>query len=105
MEGTWEQRIQALTHILTSPIIDQSLHSQLFISTQVPCYLNWGYPPVLSNKDQKNSFPFLHLRGSLSLFEEVSKFGLPETSWRSKYPFQQPPPLILAKGVEEAPPS
>lgn len=28
--------------------------------------------------------------------------GLPQTSWRSKCPFQQPPPLILAEGVEEA---
>lgn len=28
--------------------------------------------------------------------------GAPKTSWRSKCPFHQPPPLILAKGVEEA---
>jgi hypothetical protein len=43
------------------------------------------------------------LRWGFSLFlQRVCRFGLPETSWRSKCPFQQPPPLILAKGVKEA---
>ncbi|KAF8409194.1 hypothetical protein HHK36_005268 [Tetracentron sinense] len=97
-ETRWEQRLQALTHILTHPTTNPSLHSQLFISTQIPCYLNWDYPPVLCN-----TFPSLHLKWGFSLFlKRVSKLGLPETSWRSKCPFQQPPPLILAKGVEEA---
>ncbi|XP_043702873.1 uncharacterized protein LOC122653024 [Telopea speciosissima] len=103
-ETNWEQRVQALTHVLTNPTRNPSLHSQLFISTQIPCYLNWSYPPILCNKDQHtNAFPSLHLRWGFSLFlKRVSRLGAPETSWRSRCPFQQPPPLILAKGVEEA---
>lgn len=43
------------------------------------------------------------MRWGLSLFlKRVSTLGLPQTSWRSKCPYQQPPPLVLAKGVEEA---
>ena len=103
MEGTtWEQRLQALTHILTSPTITPPLHSQFFISNQIPCYLNWDYPPILCKKFN-STFPSLHLSWGFSLFlKRASRFGRPETSWRSKCPFQQPPPLILAKGVEEA---
>ncbi|KAL5772352.1 hypothetical protein ACOSQ2_012276 [Xanthoceras sorbifolium] len=102
-ETTWEQRIQALTHILTSPTTTPSLHSQFFISTQIPCYLNWDYPPVLCTKPAAAGFPSLYLRWGFSLFlKRVSRFGLPHTSWRSKCPYQQPPPLILAEGVEEA---
>ncbi|KAK9267354.1 hypothetical protein L1049_009779 [Liquidambar formosana] len=97
-DTTWEQRLQALTHILTYPTTTPPLHSQLFVSTQIPCYLNWDYPPLLCKKS-----PYLHLRWGFSLFlKRVSRFGLPETSWRSKCPYHQPPPLILAKGVEEA---
>ncbi|TXG47461.1 hypothetical protein EZV62_026755 [Acer yangbiense] len=48
-------------------------------------------------------FPSLYLRWGFSLFlKRVSRLGLPHTSWRSKCQYQQPPPLILAKGVEEA---
>ncbi|KAL5576691.1 hypothetical protein UlMin_018390 [Ulmus minor] len=94
----WEQRIQTLTHVLTSPTRSPSLHSQFLVSSQIPCYLNWEYPPVLCNKS-----PSLHLRWGISLFlKRVFKLGPPETSWRSKCPYLQPPPLILAKGVEEA---
>ncbi|KAK3000434.1 hypothetical protein RJ639_021687 [Escallonia herrerae] len=101
-DTTWEQKLQALTHILTHPTNTPSLHSQLFISTQVPCYLNWDYPPTLCPKSS-TTFPPLHLRWAFSLFlKRVSRFGLPQTSWRSKCPYHQPPPLILAKGVEEA---
>jgi hypothetical protein len=101
-DTTWEQRLQALTHILTSPTTTPSLHSQFFISTQIPCYLDWEYPPILCTK-HPSMFPSLHLRWGFSLFlKRVRRFGLPETSWRSKCPFQQPPPLILANGVEEA---
>lgn len=101
-EITWEERLEAITHILTSPTNSPSLHSQLFISNQIPCYLNWDYPPVLCPKSSK-TFPSLHLRWGVSLFlKRVSRFGFPETSWRSKCPYLQPPPLILAKGVEEA---
>ncbi|KDP21006.1 hypothetical protein JCGZ_21477 [Jatropha curcas] len=101
-DTTWEQRLQALTHILTSPITTPDLYSQFFISNHVPCYLNWDYPPILCTKDTR-SFPSLHLRWGFSLFlKRVSRLGFPETSWRSKCPYQQPPPLVLAKGVEEA---
>ncbi|KAK2642374.1 hypothetical protein Ddye_024137 [Dipteronia dyeriana] len=102
-ETTWEQRIQALTHILTSPTTTPSLHSQLFISTRIPCYLNWDYPPLLCTKPSADGFPCLYLRWGFSLFlKRVSRLGLPHTSWRSKCPYQQPPPVILAVGVEEA---
>ncbi|KAK8551517.1 hypothetical protein V6N13_119975 [Hibiscus sabdariffa] len=102
-EATWEQKLQALTHILTSPTTSPPLHSQLFISTQVPCFLNWDFPPILCNKPKSDAFPSLHLKWGFSLFlKRVSRLGLPETSWRSKCPYSQPPPLILAKGVDEA---
>lgn len=101
-DATWEQRLQALTHVLTSPTTTPPLYSQLFISRQIPCYLNWEYPPILCTKGTR-IFPSLHLRWGFSLFlKRASRLGLPETSWRSKCPYQQPPPLILAKGVEEA---
>lgn len=97
-DTTWEQKLQALTHVLTSPTNSPPLHSQLFVSSQIPCYLNWDYPPVFCTK-----FRYIHWRWGLSLFlRRVSGFGLPQTSWRSKCPYQQPPPLTLAKGVEEA---
>ncbi|KAM7525072.1 hypothetical protein LguiA_014974 [Lonicera macranthoides] len=98
-ETTWEQKHQALTHILTHPTTTPSLHSQFFISTQIPCYLHWDYPPLLCPNPNSN---LLSLKWALSLFlKRVSRFCLPQTSWRSKCPFQQPPPLILANGVEE----
>ncbi|KAB5560633.1 hypothetical protein DKX38_005590 [Salix brachista] len=101
-DTTWEQRLQALTHLLTSPTTTPPLYSQFFISTQIPCYLKWDYPPILCAKDTK-TFPSLLLRWGFSLFlKRTSRFGCPETSWRSKCPYQQPPPLILAKGLEEA---
>lgn len=101
MEGTtWEQKFQALTHILTNPTTTPSLHSQYFISTQIPCYLNWDYPPLLCPQYQHPTF---NLRWGFSLFlKRVSRLGVPLTSWRSKCPYLQPPPLVLAKGVEEA---
>ncbi|KAA3490464.1 hypothetical protein ERO13_A05G159200v2 [Gossypium hirsutum] len=102
-ESTWEQKLQALTHILTSPTTSPPLHSQLFISTQIPCFLNWDFPPILCNKPNSHTFPSLHLKWGISLFlKRVSRLGVPETSWRSKCPYYQPPPLILAKGVDEA---
>ena len=101
-DTTWEQRLQALTHLLTSPTTTPPLYSQFFISTQIPCYLKWDYPPILCTKDTK-TFPSLLLRWGFSLFlKRASRLGCPETSWRSKCPYQQPPPLILAKGLEEA---
>lgn len=102
MEGTWEQRIHALTHIITSPTTSPPLHSQFFIATQVPCYIHWDYPPILCTKSSK-IFQSIHLKWAfLTFLERVSRFNLPKTSWRSKCPYQIPPPVILAKGVEEA---
>ncbi|KAK7327842.1 hypothetical protein VNO77_21935 [Canavalia gladiata] len=96
-EAAWEQRLQALTHILTNPTNTPNLHSQFFIATQIPCYLRWDYPPILC------SDPSLLKRWKFSFFlKRVFGKGLPQSSWRSKCPFHQPPPLILAEGVEEA---
>ncbi|AES63889.1 transmembrane protein, putative [Medicago truncatula] len=94
---TWEQKLQALTHILTNPTTTPTLHSQFFIATQIPCYLEWDYPPILCSN------PSLLKKWEFSFFlKRVITMGIPKTSWRSKCPFQQPPPLILAEGVEEA---
>ncbi|PKI50379.1 uncharacterized protein LOC116206884 [Punica granatum] len=100
-DTTWEQRLQPITHILTDPsaAAHQPLHSQFFIAGQIPCYLRWDYPPILCRKPQ----PLLDLRWGFSLFlRRLSRFGLPGTSWRSKCPYLQPPPLVLARGVEAA---
>ncbi|KAI4306448.1 hypothetical protein L6164_029723 [Bauhinia variegata] len=96
-DTTWEQRLEAITHILTNPTRTPNLHSQFFIANQIPCYLNWDYPPILCSQSSS-----LHPRWTFSLFlRRVFRLGPPQTSWRSKCPFQQPPPLILAKGVEQ----
>ncbi|XP_068648837.1 uncharacterized protein [Aristolochia californica] len=103
-ETRWSQRLQALTHLLIHPTVNPSLHSQLFISSQVPCYLNWDFPPFLCNKSHEGYPLPLLLKWGFSLFlKRVSSLGLPATSWRCKCPFQQPPPLILAAGVEPVP--
>ncbi|XXG45934.1 hypothetical protein AAC387_Pa02g0891 [Persea americana] len=100
-ESTWEQRFHVLTHILTHQTTSPSLHSQLFVSTYIPCYLTWDFPPFLCNR--KSRIPLLFQWGLSLFFKRVSRFGFPETSWRCKCPFQQPPPLMLAVGVEPAP--
>lgn len=95
-EASWEQRLQALTHILTSPTYTPSLHSQFFIATQIPCYLNWDYPPFLCPN------PSILKTWLRSVFlKRVFGTAPPQTSWRSKCPFQQPPPLVLAQGLEQ----
>lgn len=97
---SWEQKLHALTHILTSPTDSPPLHSQLFIATQIPCYLNWDYPPLLCRHSA--SSPPLITWAFSQFINRARRFGLPETSWRSKCPYQLPPPPILAKGVAEA---
>ncbi|MFS8026312.1 hypothetical protein Hanom_Chr16g01485311 [Helianthus anomalus] len=94
-ETTWEQRHNALTHILTHPTTTPSLHSQLFISTQIPCcYHNWEYPPIFCPKHHQ-------LQWAIGLFlKRAGGGGLNQGSWRSKCPYQLPPPMVLAKGVE-----
>ncbi|XP_073128597.1 uncharacterized protein [Henckelia pumila] len=99
----WEQKMNALTHILTTPTTSPPLHSQLFIATQIPCYLNWDYPPYLLCHQSSAAFPPPLLKWAISrFFERISRPGIHQTSWRSRCPFQLPPPLVLAKGVEEA---
>ncbi|CAN0853172.1 hypothetical protein LINGRAHAP2_LOCUS5549 [Linum grandiflorum] len=94
----WEPTINAVTHILTSPTTNPPLHSQFFISQQIPCYLNWDYPPILCRRS-----PSLLRRWGLTLFlRRVTGLSPPQTSWRCKCPYQQPPPLTLARGLEEA---
>ncbi|KAL7603556.1 uncharacterized protein LOC111894987 [Lactuca sativa] len=91
-ETTWEQRHHALTHILTHHTTTPSLHAQFFIATQIPCYLDWEYPPILCPKHHE-------FRWALSLF--MKRVSVKKASWRSKCPYQLPQPLVLAKGVEE----
>lgn len=89
----WEQKMQALTHILTHQTTSPSLHSQFLFSSLVPCCCcHYDYPPIFSRKPHQLLFWAFSHRLS----------GLPRTSWRSKCPYQQPPPLILADGVEAA---
>ncbi|AEC08899.1 hypothetical protein AtNW77_Chr2g0254411 [Arabidopsis thaliana] len=93
-ETTWGQRIQAVTHILTNPTTKPSLYSQFFIGAIIPNYVSWDYPPVYSPT---------HLRQwwVSQFFKRVSRFGLPDTSWRSNSPYYQPPAAVMAVGVEE----
>lgn len=100
---TWLQRMHALTHVLTHTTATPSLHSQLFVATQVPCFLSWDYPPFLCSPPP-SAFPPL-LRWSIGLFlRRASRLCLPASSWRSKCPFQQPPPLVLSRAVDPPPP-
>ncbi|KAL5213989.1 hypothetical protein ABZP36_003141 [Zizania latifolia] len=96
---TWSQRTEALNHILTHPSYSPSLHSQLFLASRVPC------PPPGSTYP-----PFLCpgagiLRWALaSIFlPRVARLCLPPSSWRSRCPFQLPPPLVPSAAIEPAP--
>ncbi|CAA0817868.1 Unknown protein [Striga hermonthica] len=104
MDNTsWDQKIHAMTHIFTTPTTSPSLHSQLFIASQIPCYIHWDYPPLLCRRSPAGpSPPPLVKWAVLRFLKQASRFGLPETSWRSKCPYQVPPPLVPAKGLEEA---
>ncbi|KMZ71911.1 hypothetical protein ZOSMA_172G00400 [Zostera marina] len=96
----WQDRIHSLTHILTSPTTNPSLHSQLFISTHNPdpsidCT---AYPPFFSPPLVLFQWSITHL-----FFPRLLTRGLPHSSWRSKCPLQQPPPLVLSTGIDPAP--
>ncbi|KAG6604466.1 hypothetical protein SDJN02_04340, partial [Cucurbita argyrosperma subsp. argyrosperma] len=102
-DAPWTEKLEALTHILLCPTTAPPLASQFFIATKIPCYLNWDYPPLLCSKPSIFPFPSLHLQWGFSLFlKRLSRLGLPVTSWRSKCPYQLPPPLLLAQGVDAA---
>ncbi|KAF8715067.1 hypothetical protein HU200_027614 [Digitaria exilis] len=100
---TWAQRAEALTHILTHPSHSPSLHSQLFVASRVPC------PP--SGPGSTTPYPpFLCPGASLlrwalaSVFlPRAARLCLPPSSWRSRCPFQLPPPLVPSVGIEPAP--
>ncbi|PUZ47612.1 hypothetical protein GQ55_7G180300 [Panicum hallii var. hallii] len=100
---TWAQRAEALTHILTHPSHSPSLHSQLFLASRVPC------PP--SGPGSTASYPpFLCPGASLlrwaltSVFlPRAARLCLPPSSWRSRCPFQLPPPLVPSAAIEPAP--
>ncbi|KAJ0987018.1 hypothetical protein J5N97_005401 [Dioscorea zingiberensis] len=97
--SSWEQKLQALTHILIHPTSTPSLHSQFFIASRVPCFLHWDYPPFLCSPKP----PIL--RWSLSLFlSRIPTFGRPRFSWRSSCPFLQPPPPFVSPAAAPAPP-
>ncbi|KZV51119.1 hypothetical protein F511_01911 [Dorcoceras hygrometricum] len=83
--NSWEQKMIALTHILTTPTTSPHLHYQLFIATQLPCYLHChpSSAPAFTP-------PLLKWAISRSI-ERISRSGLHQASWRS----------ICPPGVEE----
>ncbi|XP_015691737.2 uncharacterized protein LOC102721636 [Oryza brachyantha] len=98
-DPTWPERAEALTHVLTNPSHSPSLHSQLFLASRVPC------PPAGSTYP-----PFLCpgaglLRWALAsvFLPRVARLCLPPSSWRSRCPFQLPPPIVSSIGIEQAP--
>ncbi|KFK24808.1 hypothetical protein AALP_AA8G027600 [Arabis alpina] len=93
-ETTWEQRLQAVTHILTNPTTKPSLYSQFFIGTLIPFHPSWDYPPIYSPT---------HLRQwwVSQFLKRASRLGLTDASWRSNCPYYQPLPAVMAAGVEE----
>ncbi|KAM3387602.1 hypothetical protein ACQJBY_010444 [Aegilops geniculata] len=96
---TWAQRTEALTHILTHPSHSPSLHSQLFLASRVPCPPRGSsYPPFLCPGASL-------LRWALTsvFLPRAARLGLPPSSWRSRCPFQLPPPLVPSAGIEPAP--
>ncbi|KAL0919431.1 hypothetical protein M5K25_011525 [Dendrobium thyrsiflorum] len=96
---TWEDRIETLSHILTHPTKTPSLHSQLFVAARFPCFLRWDYPPFLCEAGAS-----VILRWSSALFfRRVTGLERPTASWRSKCPFQHPPPMLLSCAEEPAP--
>ncbi|XP_078438454.1 uncharacterized protein LOC144708880 [Wolffia australiana] len=99
MEETgWEQRLRATTHLLSSPPAETastSIHSQLFLAACAPSYARWDFPPFLA--------PLPLLPWSLSFFLSRLRHSPPSPSWRSKCPFQQPPPLFLSPAVDPPP--
>lgn len=115
-ETTWEERIRAVTHLLTAPpsaAVFPPLHSQLFLGACAPCYTRWDFPPFLCRRLGRSPLPGvlpplpLLLDWSISFFLSrgacLGRPAVPASSWRSKCPFQQPPPRVLSSVVEPAP--
>ncbi|XP_051217817.1 uncharacterized protein [Lolium perenne] len=96
---TWARRSEALTHILTDPSHSPSLHSQLFLASRVPCPPGGSsYPPFLCPGASL-------LRWALAsvFIPRAARLGLPPSSWRSRCPFQLPPPVVPSTAIEPAP--
>lgn len=111
MEETgWEDRMRAVTHILTSPpseVAAPPLHSQVFLAAAAPCYARWDFPPFLCPRGEGGLLPATPRLLSWSVAFFLSSLGRRRpyaASWRSKCPFQQPPPLVVSAAVEPAPP-
>ncbi|CAN6239829.1 unnamed protein product [Urochloa humidicola] len=100
---TWAQRAEALTHILTHPSHSPSLHSQLLLASRVPCPPPGPtpYPPFLCPGAGGASL-FRWALASVFL-PRATRLGLPPSSWRSRCPFQLPPPLVPSAAIEPAP--
>lgn len=43
------------------------------------------------------------VRGALEVVKRFENWGLPETSWENKMPWHDPPPKILARGLQRPP--
>lgn len=96
---TWAERTEALTHILTHPSHSPSLHSQLFLASRVPCPPRGSsYPPFLCP-----GASLLQWALTSVFLPRAARLGLPPSSWRSRCPFQLPPPLVPSAGIEPAP--
>ncbi|KAH7568871.1 hypothetical protein JRO89_XS06G0065000 [Xanthoceras sorbifolium] len=94
-----EDRLEVMADIIDSNSLSPCSALDSFLLNRLPCKV----PTCSVVRVLAAGFPSLYLRWGFSLFlKRVSRFGLPHTSWRSKCPYQQPPPLILAEGVEEA---
>ncbi|EPS59679.1 hypothetical protein M569_15128, partial [Genlisea aurea] len=86
------RKLNALTHILLHPTTRPSLHSQFFIAAQFPGdFLYWDYPPTSPS-------PAAALRWSVWRF---LRGGRVRRSWRSKCPYQVPPPTWICDGGAE----
>ncbi|KAK3144488.1 hypothetical protein QOZ80_4AG0313710 [Eleusine coracana subsp. coracana] len=75
--------------------------TQLFLASRVPCpggTASYSYPPFLCPGASL-------LRWALSavFLPRAARLGLPPSSWRSRCPFQLPPPLVPSAGIEPAP--
>ncbi|KAK2995004.1 hypothetical protein RJ640_030051 [Escallonia rubra] len=84
-----------------SSYLSRALHqlAKTFSAAQHYHHQLQGY---IKQEMERNEFTAAFANREVVFFVRVSRFGLPQTSWRSKCPYHQPPPLILAKGVEEA---
>ncbi|KAL6882564.1 hypothetical protein ACP4OV_011254 [Aristida adscensionis] len=96
---TWAQRTAALTHILTHPSHAPSLHSQLFLASRAPCPPpGTSWPPFLCP-----GASLLRWAVAAVFLPRAARLGLPPSSWRSRCPFQIPPPLVPSAAIEPAP--